>query len=203
VAAFFSSNRQRHPSLRANHQIRAKEVFVIDSDGKPLGVMKLQDAQAAAKKQGLDLVEVAPHATPPVCRILDYGRYRYEREKKERDSKKKAAASKIKELQLHLSIQPHDYHIKLRQAEDFLCRGMKVKLNMILRGRENLHQDLALSFMQKVRQDLSHVGTADQDPRISGRSVSITLNPLPEQKRVRKYSSEDATAGKEEESSPS
>ncbi|WP_236027781.1 translation initiation factor IF-3 [Candidatus Methylacidithermus pantelleriae] len=180
--------------LRANHQIRAKEVFVIDSSGKPMGVMKLPDALAAARKQGLDLVEVAPNANPPVCRILDYGRYRYEKEKRERDSKKKVAASKLKELQLHLNIHPHDYQIKLRQAESFLCKGMKVKLNMLLRGRENLHQDLALSFMQKVRQDLAHVGTADDDPRASGRSIWLTLNPLPEQKRVRKYTLEESGA---------
>lgn len=182
---------QRQPRVRINQFIRAPEVFVIDSDGKPLGVMSAGEAQAAARGRMLDLVEVAPNAKPPVCKILDYGKYKYEQAKKEKDSKKgSAGTSRLKELQLHLNIDAHDYQIKLKQAEGFLWKGMKVRFNLLLRGRENIHKDLAADLMKRVRDDLDHVGTADQEIKPIGRSIVLMLLPLPVQKRTRKYTEE-------------
>jgi translation initiation factor IF-3 len=177
--------------VRINQLIRAPEVFLIDSDGKPLGVMSAGEAQAVARGRMLDLVEVAPNARPPVCKILDYGKYKYELAKKEKDSKKgSSGTSKLKELQLHLSIDAHDYGIKLKRAEDFLWKGMKVRFNLLLRGRENIHKELAVDLMRRVRDDLGHVGTADQEIKPIGRSIVLILLPLPAQKRTRKYTEE-------------
>ena len=164
---------------------------MIDSDGKPLGVMSAGEAQAAARGRMLDLVEVAPNAKPPVCKILDYGKYKYEQAKKEKDSKKgSSGTSKLKELQLHLNIDAHDYQIKLKQAEGFLLKGMKVRLNLLLRGRENIHKELAVDLMKRVRDDLGHAGTADQEIKPIGRSIVLMLLPLPAQKRTHKYTEE-------------
>ncbi|QSR83805.1 translation initiation factor IF-3 [Methylacidimicrobium sp. B4] len=182
---------QRQPRVRINQFIRAPEVFVIDSDGKPLGVMSAGEAQAAARGRMLDLVEVAPNAKPPVCKILDYGKYKYEQAKKEKDSKKgSAGTSKLKELQLHLNIDAHDYQIKLKHAEGFLWKGMKVRFNLLLRGRENIHKELAVELMKRVRDDLGHVGAADQEIKPIGRSIVLMLLPLPAQKRTHKYTEE-------------
>ncbi|MDD4933120.1 MAG: translation initiation factor IF-3 [Methylacidiphilaceae bacterium] len=182
---------QRQPRVRINQFIRAPEVFVIDSDGKPLGVMSAGEAQAAARGRMLDLVEVAPNARPPVCKILDYGKFKYEQAKKEKDSKKgSSGTSKLKELQLHLNIDAHDYQIKLKHAEGFLWKGMKVRFNLMLRGRENIHRELAVDLMRRVRDDLGHVGTADQEIKPIGRSIALMLLPLPAQKRARKYTEE-------------
>ncbi|VVM05680.1 Translation initiation factor IF-3 [Methylacidimicrobium cyclopophantes] len=182
---------QRQPRVRINQFIRAPEVFVIDPDGKPLGVMSAGEAQAAARARMLDLVEVAPNAKPPVCKILDYGKYKYEQAKKEKDSKKgSVGTSKLKELQLHLNIDAHDYQIKLKQAEGFLLKGMKVRFNLLLRGRENIHKELAVDLMRRVREDLGHVATADQEIKPIGRSIVLMLLPLPAQKRTHKYTKE-------------
>lgn len=165
---------------------------MIDSDGKPLGVMSAGDAQAIARRKMLDLVEVAPNAKPPVCKILDYGKFKYEQAKKEKDSKKgSVGTSKLKELQLHINIDAHDYQIKLKQAEGFLWKGMKVRFNLMLRGRENIHKELAVDLMKRVRDDLSHIATGDQDIKPVGRSIVLMLLPLPAQKRRRKYTTEE------------
>jgi len=190
----FNSGRFSNHTFRANNFIRAREVFVIGSDGKPLGNMQTLDAIAQARREGLDLVEISPNANPPVCKIADRGKMQYEQAKKEKDSKKNSGASKatkVKEMQFHLNIDPHDYGIKLRRAEGFMWKGMKVKFSLFLRGRENLHKDRAEVLMRQVRADLLHVGVADQDPKLVGKSISMMLAPLPLQKRTRRFTEED------------
>ncbi len=187
----FNSGRFSHHTHRHNHFIRAREVFVIGADGKPAGTMATADALALAKRDGLDLVEISPNANPPVCRITDYGKFRYEQAKKEKDSKKHGGATKVKEMQFHVNIDPHDYGIKMRRAEGFMWKGMKVKFSLYLRGRENLHKDLAVILMNKVRTDLLHIGVADQDPKLVGKSISMMLAPLPLQKRSRRFTTDD------------
>jgi len=197
----FERGRYSNHTQRANNFIRAREVYVIGPDGKPLGNMPTTDALVQAKRYGLDLVEISPNANPPVCKITDYGKLRYEQAKKEKDSKKNAVASKVKEMQFHLNIDPHDYGIKLRQAEGFMWKGMKVKFSLFLRGRENLHKDLAELLMRRCRADLLHVGVADQEPKLVGKSISMMLAPLPLQKRTRRFTEENVLDESDEEES--
>ena len=120
--------------LRANHRIRAREVFLVDASGQKMGVVNFNDAMNSARAAGLDLVEVNGNSNPPVCKILDFGKYRYEMDKRERESKRHNLAAKVKEMKFHVNIDPHDYATKMRQTENFLWKGMKVKVVMAFRA---------------------------------------------------------------------
>jgi len=171
--------------IRKNERIRAREVRLIGPDSKQIGVLPTNEALNLAKKHGLDLVEVSASARPPVCRILDFGKYKYELSKKSKDSKQQSA--KIKEVKLRVRIEQHDYMTKLRHAEDFLYKGHKLKISLIFRGRENEHKELGFEIVKKALNDLLHVGHKDSDPKLAGRNVLVTLSPLPANKRVLKY----------------
>ncbi len=149
----------------------------IDVDGKQLGVVPTSQALAVAQQRGLDLVEVAPNATPPVCRITDFGKYKYEQTKREREARKHHHATKLKEIKLRLNIDPHDYEIKLNHLRDFLQEGMKVKVSLMLRGRENAHPEFGEKMMQKVIGDVQGLGRAEIPPRLMGRSIHMMLSP--------------------------
>ena len=178
-------------SVRKNERIRAPEVRVIGPDGKQLGVMNPADALRMAKGAGLDLVEVSPTAKPPVCRILDFGKYMYELSKKQKESKSNSAVTKVKEIKLRVSIDTHDYMTKVRRAEQFLNKGNKLKISLQFRGRENEHRELGFETVKRAIEDLNHIGNPDADPRLVGRSVSVSLSPLPANKRKLKYSTGD------------
>lgn len=184
----FHNNNQ--PSFRANQKIRAREVFVIGPNGQPMGSMNTQDAIIAAKQHSLDLVEVSPNANPPVCKILDFGKFRYEMAKKDKETKKHNTADKVKELKFHINIDQHDYFVKIRRAEQFMMKGMKVKMVMVFRGREMQHKEIGMDLIKKIRADLIHVGTADMEPKIVGKFINMMLTPLPAKKRVRKHTEE-------------
>ncbi len=171
--------------IRKNERIRAPEIRVIGPDGRQLGVMHPKEALTLAKKVGLDLVEVSASAKPPVCRILDYGKYQYELSKKQKESK--TTSQKIKEIKLRVRIDTHDYMTKIRRAEEFLAKGNKLKCSLQFRGREMEHKDLGFEKVKQAVTDLIHIGAADMDPKLVGRSVSVVLSPLPEHKRVLKY----------------
>jgi translation initiation factor IF-3 len=160
--------------------------------------MGLAEAMTEARKRGFDLVEVNPAANPPVCKILDYGKYLYNLSKKEKDTKKNATASKLKELNFHMNIDEHDYGVKMRHAEEFMWKGMKVKLQLKFRGREMMHQDIGMNLIRRMRADLSQIGVADTEPKLIGKSINLMLSPLPVRKRVRKFSEEDEPAREEE-----
>jgi len=151
-----------------------------------------------ARRRELDLVEVNPAANPPVCKILDYGKYLYDLAKREKDTKKNAAATKLKELNFHMNIDEHDYGVKMRHAEEFMWKGMKVKLQLKFRGREMMHQDIGMNLIRRMRSDLSQIGVADTEPKLIGKSINLMLSPLPARKRVRKFSHEDEPAHEEE-----
>ncbi|NBS14372.1 MAG: translation initiation factor IF-3, partial [Verrucomicrobia bacterium] len=170
---------------RANHRIRAREVFLVDASGQKLGVVSLNDAMAAARQAGLDLVEVSGNTNPPVCKILDFGKFRYELAKRDREAKRHNLAAKVKEMKFHVNIDPHDYATKMRHAEDFLWKGMKVKVVMAFRGREMQHQDLGKTLVNSIRNDLKLVGMADAEPKLIGKNITMMLTPLPVKKRVR------------------
>jgi translation initiation factor IF-3 len=147
--------------------------------------MKLQDALKKAQSVGLDLVEVAPNANPPVCRIVDFGKYRYELAKQEKD--RKAHTSKLKEIKFRVNIDEHDYHTKLRHGEEFLVKGNKVRVQLQFRGRENAHKELGDVLMARVKEDLTGVGAVEMEPKHVGRSITMVISPLPANKRKRKF----------------
>ena len=151
-----------------------------------------------ARRRDLDLVEVNPAANPPVCKILNYGKYVYDMNKREKDTKKNASATKLKELNFHMNIDEHDYGVKMRHAEEFMWKGMKVKLQLKFRGREMMHQDIGMNLIRRMRADLSQIGVADTEPKLIGKSINLMLSPLPARKRVRKFSHEDEPAQEEE-----
>jgi translation initiation factor IF-3 len=174
------------PPIRVNHRIRAREVRVINgATNEQLGVLKLQDALRRAEEMGLDLVEVAPNAEPPVCRIVNFGKYRYELAKQEKD--KKSHSSKLKEVKFRVNIDQHDYMTKIKHAEEFLDKGNKVKVQLQFRGREMAHQELGMAVVQRVKVDLDTMAHVDMEPRLVGRTINMVMSPLPASKRKRKF----------------
>lgn len=155
------------------------------STGEQLGIMNTRDALDRAKGMGLDLVEVATTADPPVCRIIDYGRYKYEQAKLQKNNKSKT--TRLKEVKFRVGTGTHDYNIKMARAESFLAAGHKVRIQLQFKGRENAHQNLGFEVMNKVIQDMKTVGSVDQQPRLAGRAIGMVLTPLPENQRVLKF----------------
>ena len=151
---------------------------VIDSDGKQLGILPTSQALAAAQQGGFDLVEVAPNATPPVCRIVDFGKYKYEQEKRDREARKHHHATKLKEIKIRLSIDQHDYETKLAHAREFMADGMKVKVSLMLRGRENAHPEFGNKLMLKVIEDMQGCSRPEIMPKLMGRSITMMLSPV-------------------------
>ena len=182
--------RNRGPKgLRRNDRIRAPEVRVIGPEGTNLGIIPTSKALELAKKVGLDLIELSPSARPPVCRILDFGKFLYEESKKQKDTKQ--VSSKLKEVKFRVSIDSHDFETKLRRAESFLDHGNKVKLTLQFRGRENEHRELGYERVKLASDQLNGVATTDSEPRLVGRQVTQILSPLPESKRVLKFNTPD------------
>ncbi|MCD8482828.1 MAG: translation initiation factor IF-3 [Verrucomicrobia bacterium] len=180
----------RGPQVRKNEQIRVPEVRLISPEGKQIGVVSKDEALRLARSVNLDLVEIAATARPPVCRILDFGKYMYELSKKQKETKAKAAsASRIKEVKFRVRIEGHDYTTKLRRAEEFLYKGAKVKMTLSFRGREMEYTDLGMEVVRKAATDLLHIGSADSEPKLAGRNISMILSPLPKHKRVLKFNS--------------
>lgn len=183
----YNRNFQRGP--RRNDRIRVPEIRVIGPDGKQVGIMKTREALDIAKQAGLDLVEISASATPPVCRIIDYGKFQYEQAKK--DKEKKTTSTKLKEVKFRVRIDQHDYMTKLRRAEDFLDRGNKLKITLMFRGREMEHKDIGFEVVNRAVTDLEHMAKADSAPRLVGRNITMTLSPLPANKRKRKWKVDD------------
>lgn len=179
------SFRPREPLQRRNGKIRAREVRVIDDNGEQVGVLPLVDALRMAQGKGLDLIEIAPNATPPVCRIVDYGKFRYEEAKKQKDSNRNPA-NKMKEIQLSAVIDPHDFATKLSHAIDFLCDDMKVRLKLRFKGRQKAHKEFGFQVINKFVADLALYAQADSPPKMLGdRDLNVVLTPLPREKRAR------------------
>src|SRR5437868_8933534 len=190
-----SSNLQ--PQIRVNGRIRDREVRVImGSSGEQLGVMKLSDALRKAQGLGLDLVEIAPTANPPVCKIIDFGKFRYDISKHTKD--KKPASSRLKEIKFRVNIDEHDYLTKIRHAEEFLDRGNKVRVQLQFRGREMAHQEFGMQLVEKVRDDLAGMSQVEMEPKIAGRNVTMTLSPLPASRRQRKFTAPETGEESEE-----
>jgi translation initiation factor IF-3 len=160
---------------RVNRQIRSRSVRVIDEDGNQLGIMSPQEGLKVAQEKELDLVEVAPNSSPPVCKIMNYGKYLYDQRKRAREAKKRQKSAELKEIRLKYDTGKHDYNFKLKHAEEFLRSGKKVKVNLIFRGREVVHANLGQMMLERFAGDLSHVGIIEQYPRKDGRLMTLLL----------------------------
>ncbi|MEN9991624.1 MAG: hypothetical protein RLZZ224_1326 [Verrucomicrobiota bacterium] len=170
---------------RVNDRIRAPKVRVVGPDGQQLGVMTARDALAKAQSVGLDLVEIAAQADPPVCKIIDYGKFKYEQAKLKKQKSK--SATRMKEIKLRVGTGQHDYNIKMGRVEGFLDTGHKVRVVIQFKGRENAHKDLGFVAMQRIIDDLKTMSHVDQAPRLGGRVIAMTLSPLPQGQRKRKF----------------
>jgi len=168
---------------RLNEQIRAPEVRVIDQNGEMLGVMRPQDAVVRARELGLDLIEISPNAAPPVCKIGDYGKYRYELQKKKNEAKKHQKTVEIKEIKLRPNIDPHDYEIKMRAAKKFLEEGNKVKFTLRFRGREMANIGINTRIFERVRGDISDLAKVESSSSLEGRQMHMMIAPLSKQER--------------------
>jgi translation initiation factor IF-3 len=188
--------------VRVNGKIRAREVRVIGPEGNQLGVMALADAINLARQHAVDLVEIAASANPPVCRLVDYGKYRYEQSKKEKEAKKHQHANKVKEIQLSPSIDPHDFGVKLSHAIDFLCEEMKVKVTLRFRGREMAHKEFGFQQVQKFIKDVAPYGHPDADPKLIGKGIVLMLSPLPRNKRAKHPKGEEPAGASKPEAEP-
>lgn len=161
-----------------NRDIHAKEVRVINSEGEQLGIMPLEEALRITEESGLDLVEVAPNANPPVCRIMDYGKYRYQQTKKMKDAKKKQTVIQLKEVKLSPKTEEHDLQYKIQHIKRFLNEGNRVKITILFRGREIDHPDIAQRVIDRILGDLEGLGTVDQSQKIEGRRMILILRPV-------------------------
>lgn len=164
-------------SVRVNERIRIKEVRVISPEGAQLGILPIQEALETAQKLALDLVEVAPEAKPPVCRIMNYGKYRYEQSKKTREARKKQTVIQVKEIKLRPKTENHDFQFKARHAERFLKEGNKTKVTMMFRGREMVHLQRGKVQLDRFAEALKEVAVIEQHPRQEGRNMVMILTP--------------------------
>jgi translation initiation factor IF-3 len=171
--------------MRVNGKIRAREVRVIGTEGKQLGVFPLNDALNLARQNGVDLVEISPNAVPPVCRLIEIGKFRYELAKKEKESRKHQHASTVKEVQLSPRIDPHDLGIKVQHAVNFLCEDMKVKIALKFRGREMQHTEFGFEVIKKFIAEIAPYGHPDFEPKLVGRAINLMISPLPRNKRAK------------------
>lgn len=163
--------------IRINNQIRGLDkVRLVGADGEMVGVVSVREALAAAEEAGLDLVEVSPNAEPPVCKILDYGKFKYQEQKKAAEARKKQKVVEVKELKLRPMIEDHDYQVKLRAAIKFLEEGDKVKFTLRYRGRELSHQELGLKVLLKMKEDLAGISKVEQEPKMEGRQMIMMLS---------------------------
>jgi len=182
---FFSrSNRSREPLHRRNGKIRAREVRVIGDAKEQLGVMALGDALALARTKNLDLIEIAPNAIPPVCRIVNYGKFLYDEAKRSKDSHN--SAGRLKELQISPAIDPHDLATKRDHAIQFLCDDMKVRIKLRFRGRQKAHKEIGFDMMNRLVSELAGYGQADSPPKLLGdRDLNVLVSPLSKNKRAK------------------
>ena len=167
----------RPVQTRVNERIRIREVRLIDDEGNQVGIIPTRDALEMARERGLDLVEVAPNAVPPVCRLMDYGKFRYEQSRKERESRKSQHVTRVKEVRIEPKIGDHDLETKGRQAARFLEAGDKVKLSVLFRGRSITHPELGRELLDQLQEQLKDVGTVEQTPRMEGRTMTMYLAP--------------------------
>ena len=174
----YFQRRNKVKGPRSNFTITSQEVQVISADGGNLGVLNLNEAISEAKKEGLDLIEIAPNAKPPVCKIMDMGKFKYDQQKKANKAKKKQKKIELKEIKLRPVTETHDYQFKIRNAQKFISKGDKVKFTIRFKGRELQHSHLGQELMEKIKVDMQEVGKVELDPRFDGKLIIMVIQPL-------------------------
>ena len=181
MAEFRQNNFQRRTKDRgpkSNNRINSPEVQVIASNGENLGILNTNEAISMAKEEGLDLIEIAPNAKPPVCKIIDIGKYKYDAQKKANQAKKKQKKIEVKEIKLRPVTETHDYQFKIKNAQKFISKGDKVKFTIRFKGRELQHSHLGQELMEKIKVDMQEVGKVELDPRFDGKLITMVIQPL-------------------------
>jgi translation initiation factor IF-3 len=162
---------------RVNEEIRVPQVRLIDENGEMIGVLSIRDALYRAYQAGLDLLEISPNAVPPVCKITDYGKFKYEQQKKANEARKKQKVVEIKEIKVRPNIDDHDYEVKMKQAKSFIGEGDKVKVTLRFRGREMAHQELGVKLLERIRTELAEIVKVESMPRLENRQMVMVLSP--------------------------
>ena len=174
----YFQKRTRPKGPKANNRINSPEVQVIGSDGKNLGIINTNKAIMMAKEESLDLIEIAPNANPPVCKIIDMGKYKYDIQKKANKAKKKQKKIELKEIKLRPVTEIHDYNFKLKNAQKFLSKGDKVKFTIRFKGRELMHSNLGHDLMNRIQEDIKSVGKVEMSPKFDGKQMIMVIQPL-------------------------
>ncbi len=174
----FFQKRNKYFGPRYNNRINSSEVQVIDHDGQNLGILNLQEAISKAKNEGLDLIEIAPNARPPVCKIMDIGKYKYDQQKKANKAKKNQKKVELKEIKLRPVTEVHDYTFKIKNAQKFLTKGDKVKFTIKFKGRELQHVNLGNELMDKIKVDMENVGKIELQPKFDGKQMIMVMQPV-------------------------
>ncbi len=174
----YFQRRKKPKGPRANERIRAPEVQVISSDGKNLGIVSTKKATEMAREEGLDLIEISPKASPPVCKIIDIGKYKYDLQKKANKAKKKQKIVNLKEIKLRPGTDIHDYNFKIKNAQRFLEKGDKVKFTVRFKGREMQHTNLGKDLMGRIIQDMEKIGKIEVSPKFEGRQIIMIIQPI-------------------------
>ena len=174
----YFQKRTRPKGPKANNRINSPEVQVIGSTGENLGIINTNKAISMAKEEGLDLIEIAPNAKPPVCKIIDMGKYKYDAQKKANKAKKKQKKIELKEIKLRPVTETHDYNFKLKNAQKFLSKGDKVKFTIRFKGRELQHSNLGHDLMNKIQEDIKLVGKVEMNPKLDGKQMIMVIQPL-------------------------
>jgi len=175
---YYFQRRTKPRGPRANNRINSLEVQVISSEGKNLGIFSTKEALHIAKEEGLDLIEISPNAKPPVCKIIDMGKYKYDLQKKANKAKKKQKISELKEIKLRPVTKIHDYSFKIKNAQKFLSKGNKVKFTVKFRGREMQHHYLGMELLNRVQDDTKKLGKLELSPKFEGRQMTMVIQPL-------------------------
>ena len=174
----YFQRRTKSRGPRTNQRITSQDVQVIASDGDNLGILNLQDAISRAKEQGLDLIEIAPNAKPPVCKIMDMGKYKYDAQKKANLAKKKQKIIALKEIKMRPVTETHDYEFKVKNAKKFIAKGDKVKFTIRFKGRELQHSHLGNELMAKIKEDMKDIGKVELHPKFDGKQMIMVIQPL-------------------------
>ena len=174
----YFQRRTKPKGPKANERIRAPQVQVIGSDGKNLGTLATQEAIKMARQEGLDLIEISPNANPPVCKIIDIGKYKYDLQKKANKAKKKQKIVNLKEIKLRPVTEIHDYNFKIKNAQKFLSKGDKVKFTVMFKGREMQHTNLGYELMKRITDDTANLGKIEVKPKFEGRQIIMIIHPL-------------------------
>ena len=172
-----SDTQRNDDEIRINENITAKQVRLIDAENENRGIVSIREALALAEEEGLDLIEISPQANPPVCKILDFGKFRYEQQKRKNEAKKNQKVVEIKELKLRPMIEAHDYEVKVKQAKKFLDQGNKVKFTMRFKGRELSANDMGKQVLSKLLEDLEDCSKVDSEMKLEGRQMTMVLSP--------------------------